>query len=196
MEGRQVWTPGTALGPGFVLARFIAICRTDAQRCATVWSRVIQRPTGPIHTAFCLLNMASFLLRVGNWAHQHRPLCARKRPTPNLQGWKLWRRSLVCINLITPGASRVSLPLVVAKSNSSDGISAGSIGAEDGRPSDQRREVFSDFKRFVSWLWGCVGKTSEYEVSSISSGPYTYQMKQSLKHLATCIQIILWFGTL
>ena len=40
---------------------------------------------------------------------------------------------------------------MVGKSNGSEGISAGSIGAEDGRPSDQRREVFSDFKRFVSF---------------------------------------------
>ena len=50
-------------------------------------------------------------------------------------------------SLISPGASRVSLPLVIGTSNSSEGISTGSTGA----PSDQRREVFSDFKRFVSF---------------------------------------------
>ena len=65
--------------------------------------------------------------------------------------FELEGRSLVCINLISPGASRVSLPLVVGKQDSSEGISAGSIGAEHGRPSDQRREVFSDFERFVSF---------------------------------------------
>ena len=54
-------------------------------------------------------------------------------------------------SLVTPGASRVSLPLVIGMSNSSEGISAGSTGAEGSRPSDQRREVFSDFKRFVSF---------------------------------------------
>lgn len=51
-------------------------------------------------------------------------------------------------SLVSPGASRVSLPLVIGASISGDGIST---GAEGGRPSDQRREVFSDFKRFVSF---------------------------------------------
>ncbi|KAF8684292.1 hypothetical protein AX14_004167 [Amanita brunnescens Koide BX004] len=54
-------------------------------------------------------------------------------------------------SLVSPGASRVSLPLVIGASNSSEGVSAGSTGVEGGRPSDQRREVFSDFKRFVSF---------------------------------------------
>jgi hypothetical protein len=55
-------------------------------------------------------------------------------------------------SLISPGASRVSLPLVIGASNSSEGISAGSTGLEGGgRLGDQKREVFSDFKRFVSF---------------------------------------------
>jgi hypothetical protein len=68
------------------------------------------------------------------------------------------------------GASRVSLPLVVGKSNSSEGISAGSIGAEGSYPSDQRREVLGF--QAVCELWfaegnfgppglevDCIGKT-------------------------------------
>ncbi|KAF8345521.1 Vps53-like protein [Amanita rubescens] len=51
-------------------------------------------------------------------------------------------------SLVSPGASRVSLPLVIGASISGDGISG---GVEGGRPTDQRREVFSDFKRFVSF---------------------------------------------
>lgn len=56
-------------------------------------------------------------------------------------------------SLVSPSTSRVSLPLIIGASNSSDGQAAG-LGAADGtggRPGDQRREVFSDFKRFVSF---------------------------------------------
>ncbi|KAK2461334.1 hypothetical protein APHAL10511_006861 [Amanita phalloides] len=48
-------------------------------------------------------------------------------------------------SLVSPGASRVSLPLVIGASNSSDGVSG--LGGRN----DPKREVFSDFKRFVSF---------------------------------------------
>ncbi|KAF8625638.1 hypothetical protein AX15_005277 [Amanita polypyramis BW_CC] len=54
-------------------------------------------------------------------------------------------------SLVSPGASRVSLPLVVGTSNSTEGVSGGVEGGMGGRPSEQRREVFSDFKRFVGF---------------------------------------------
>ena len=56
-------------------------------------------------------------------------------------------------SLISPSASRVSLPLVVGTptSEGQPAASGAAEGALGGRPSDQRREVFSDFKRFVSF---------------------------------------------